>query len=158
MDNLSSGTGCRTRSRALRRAAQCMAAALLCMLLLCACDPYDGYRPYDYGEAKWVCEEYDAWFLIDENLKMKFCGEIIVGGEKKNIAVRFLKADFVAIVPYEMVDGEVKLAYEDYLWHGDAKFSPTELVLHSPTVNYLFDEDDEEVVFVRQELDEAPAA
>ena len=31
-------------------------------------------------------------------------------------------------------------------------------VLHSPTVNYLFDEDDEEVVFVRQELDEEPAA
>lgn len=57
-----------------------------------------------------------------------------------------------------MVDGEVKLAYEDYLWHGDAKFSPTELVLHSPMVNYLFDEDDEEVVFVRQELDEEPAA
>ena len=40
------------------------------------------------------------------------------------------------------------------LWGGDAKYSPTELVLHSPTVNYLFDEDDEEVVFVRQELDE----
>ena len=139
MDSLLSGTGCRTRNRALGRAAQCIAAALLCVLLLCACDPYDGYRPYDYGEAKWVCEEYDAWFLIDENLKMKFCGEIIVGGEKKNIAVRFLKADFVAIVPYEMVDGEVKLAYEDYLWHGDAKFSPTELVLHSPMVNYLFD-------------------
>ncbi len=51
-----------------------------------------------------------------------------------------------------MVDGEVKLAYEYHLWHGDAKFSPTELVLHSPMVNYLFDEDDEEVVFVRQEL------
>jgi len=67
----------------LGRAAQCIAAALLCVLLLCACDPYDGYRPYDYGEAKWVCEEYDAWFLIDENLKMKFCGEIIVGGEKR---------------------------------------------------------------------------
>ena len=30
--------------------------------------------------------------------------------------------------------------------------------MHSPMVNYLFDEDDEEVVFVRQELDEAPAA
>ena len=30
--------------------------------------------------------------------------------------------------------------------------------MHSPTVNCLFDEDDEEVVFVRQELDEEPAA
>ena len=45
-----------------------------------------------------------------------------------------------------MVDGEVKLAYEDYLWHGDAKFSPTELGIAQPMVNYLFDEDDEEVV------------
>ena len=48
--------------------------------------------------------------------------------------------------------------YGARLWGGDAKYSPTELVLHSPTVNYLFDEDDEEVVFVRQELDEEPAA
>lgn len=48
--------------------------------------------------------------------------------------------------------------YGARLWGGDAKYSPTELVLHSPTVNYLFDEDDEEVVFVRQELDEESAA
>ena len=50
------------------------------------------------------------------------------------------------------------MCIRDRLWGGDAKYSPTELVLHSPTVNYLFDEDDEEVVFVRQELDEEPAA
>ena len=31
-------------------------------------------------------------------------------------------------------------------------------LLYTSMVNYLFDEDDEEVVFVRQELDEAPAA
>ena len=47
---------------------------------------------------------------------------------------------------------------DNELWNGEAKYSPTEFVLHSPTVNCLFDEDDEEVVFVRQELDEEPAA
>ena len=46
MDSLVSGTGCRTRNRALGRAAQCIAAALLCVLLLCACDPYDGCLLY----------------------------------------------------------------------------------------------------------------
>ena len=76
MDSLLSGTGCRTRGRALRRAAQCMAAALLCMLLLCACDPYNGYRPYDYGEARWTCEEYGAWFEIKE--KEAIYGEVMV--------------------------------------------------------------------------------
>ena len=158
MDNLLSGTECRTRSRALRRAAQCMAAALLCMLLLCACDPYDGYRPYDYGEAKWVCEEYGAWFTVKEAENFQCYGEVVVDGEVREISVRFLKSVFVAITPYEIVDGHTNPDYENPYWEGEAKFRPTELVLHSPTVNYLFDEDDEEVVFVRQELDEEPAA
>ena len=87
MDNLSSGTGCRTRSRALRRAAQCMAAALLCMLLLCACDPYNGYRPYDYGEARWTCEEYGAWFEIKE--KEAIYGEVMVDGKAVEVEYAF---------------------------------------------------------------------
>ena len=80
MDSLLSGTGCRTRNRALGRAAQCIAAAPLCVLLLCACDPYDGYRPYDYGEAKWVCEEYGAWFTVKKAENHQCYGEVVVDG------------------------------------------------------------------------------
>ena len=158
MDNLLSGTECRTRSRALRRAAQCMAAALLCVLLLCACDPYDGYRPLDYGDAKWVCEEYGAWFTVKKAENHQCYGEVVVDGEVREISVRFLKSNLVAITPYEIVDGHTNPDYENPYWKGEAKYSPTEFILHSPTVNCLFDEDDEEVVFVRQELDEEPAA
>ena len=38
------------------------------------------------------------------------------------------------------------------------EIQPHRACIAQPMVNYLFDEDDEEVVFVRQELDEAPAA
>lgn len=158
MDNLLSGTECRTRSRALRRAAQCIAAALLCVLLLCACDPNDGYRPLDYGDAKWVCEEYGAWFTVKKAENHQCYGEVVVDGEVREISVRFLKSNLVAITPYEIVDGHTNPDYENPYWKGEAKYSPTEFILHSPTVNCLFDEDDEEVVFVRQELDEEPAA
>ena len=54
MDNLLSGTECRTRNRALGHAVRCAAIMLLCVLSLCACDPYSGCRPYDYGDAKWA--------------------------------------------------------------------------------------------------------
>ena len=83
---------------------------------------------------------------------------MVVDGEVREISVRFLKSNLVAITPYEIVDGHTNPDYENPYWKGEARFSPTELVLQSPMVNYLFDEDDEEVVFVRQELDEAPAA
>ena len=158
MDNLLSGTECRTRNRALGHAVRCAAIMLLCVLSLCACDPYSGCRPYDYGDAKWVCEEYGAWFTVKEAENFQCYGEVVVDGEVREISVRFLKSVFVAITPYEIVDGHTNPDYENPYWEGEAKFRPTELVLHSPTVNYLFDEDDEEVVFVRQELDEESAA
>ena len=97
MDSLLSGTECRTRGRALRRAAQCMAAALLCMLLLCACDPYNGYRPYDYGEARWTCEEYGAWFEIKE--KEAIYGEVMVDGKAVEVEYAFYPGGLIYIWP-----------------------------------------------------------
>ena len=37
------------------------------ILIMCGCgyDRYYGKRPFDYGEAKWVCEEPSAWFVIE---------------------------------------------------------------------------------------------
>lgn len=30
----------------------------------CNYDKYDGKRPFDYGEAKWVCSDPNAWFYV----------------------------------------------------------------------------------------------
>lgn len=41
---------------------------ICCMLLLltsCMSDPYSDQRPADYGEAKWVCDDYNFWFCVD---------------------------------------------------------------------------------------------
>ena len=154
MDNLLSGTECRTRNRALGHAVRCAAIMLLCVLSLCACDPYSGCRPYDYGDAKWVCEEYGAWFTVKEEENYQCYGEVVVDGKAVEVEYAFYPGGLIYIWPRYMEGSQ----YGARLWGGDAKYSPTELVLHSPTVNYLFDEDDEEVVFVRQELDEEPAA
>ena len=71
-----------------------------------------------------------------------------------SFCTRFLCGDF----PRDAVENMSPIETDNELWNGEAKYSPTEFILHSPTVNCLFDEDDEEVVFVRQELDEEPAA
>ena len=158
MDNLLSGTECRTRNRALGHAVRGAAIMLLCVLSLCACDPYSGCRPYDYGDAKWVCEEYGAWFTVKEEENYQCYGEVVVDGKVQKIAILFAPGSFVVILPRDAVENMSPIETDNELWNGEAKYSPTEFILHSPTVNCLFDEDDEEVVFVRQELDEEPAA
>lgn len=42
-------------------------------LLLCSCydgDLYKGRRPIDYPNSYWVCEEYDAYFLVGEDKEL----------------------------------------------------------------------------------------
>lgn len=45
------------------------AVILVCLFLVlltgCISDPYSNKRPFDYGEAKWVCEEHNIWFCVD---------------------------------------------------------------------------------------------
>ncbi len=41
---------------------------ICCIFLLlpgCMNDPYSEKRPFDYGDATWICEEYDIWFCVD---------------------------------------------------------------------------------------------
>ena len=144
MDNLLSGTECRTRNRALGHAVRCAAIMLLCVLSLCACDPYSGCRPYDYGDAKWVCEEYGAWFTVKEEENYQCYGEVVVDGKVQKIAILFAPGSFVVILPRDAVENMSPIETDNELWNGEAKYSPTEFILHSPTVNCLFDEDDEE--------------
>lgn len=40
---------------------------IFCVLMcLTGChDPYSDQRPPDYGNALWICDEFDAWFIVD---------------------------------------------------------------------------------------------
>lgn len=55
---------------------------LLCCLL-CSCydgDLYKGRRPIDYPNSYWVCEEYEAYFLVGED-KQLTDAQIIIDGQ-----------------------------------------------------------------------------
>ena len=58
-----------------------------------ATDFYSGKRPYDYGEATWVCESPDAWFVVntsevDENFIYPK-GEIAIGDKTIKFTLSF---------------------------------------------------------------------
>ena len=41
---------------------------IFCVLICltgCQFDPYSDQRPPDYGNALWVCDELDIWFIVD---------------------------------------------------------------------------------------------
>ncbi len=41
---------------------------VLCVIMCltgCQFDPYSDQRPPDYGDALWVCDEFDIWFIVD---------------------------------------------------------------------------------------------
>ena len=120
MDNLLSGTECRTRNRALGHAVRCAAIMLLCVLSLCACDPYSGCRPYDYGDAKWVCEEYGAWFTVKEEENYQCYGEVVVDGKVQKIAILFAPGSFVVILPRDAVENMSPIETDNELWNGEA--------------------------------------
>mgnify|MGYP000758587523 CR=1 FL=1 len=59
-------------------------ACLLCFgLSSCNFDLYYGKRPFDYGAAKWVCDEPSIWFVIDPDAKEYYnpYGEIEINNQ-----------------------------------------------------------------------------
>lgn len=42
-----------------------LACCILLLLTGCNFDPYSNQRPVDYGDALWVCDEYNMWFCVD---------------------------------------------------------------------------------------------
>ena len=103
-------------------------SAILLMLMtfggcVIATDFYSGKRPYDYGEATWVCESPDAWFVVnasedDENFIYP-TGEIAIGNK---------------IIQFTLSFGHGKVACfmdenDDVILLGTCKFSSEKLII-----------------------------
>lgn len=127
-----------------------LALAIVLCAGFCACDINTGKRPYDYPPARWVCEEPNVWFEVDEG---KYCyGEITVDGKTTEIAVCFLNGNEVQIMPLDAVENANVIVDKRKLWQGYAKFSKTEMTLYEASYNELFPEDNLEITFVRQAI------
>ena len=56
---------------------------ILSFLELCGCmwDPYSGKRPFDYGEARWISEEGDMYFNVEDEYTNPLTGKIEISGK-----------------------------------------------------------------------------
>lgn len=98
-------------------------------------DPYYGERPYDYGNAKWVCDSYNVWFEIDvsnEDIRRQK-GEIEIDGVVYPCIILFaMQTDIVDIYIDYPLEALLFNAAEmnNGIIAGECDFSPETLVIH----------------------------
>ena len=120
---------------------------LLVLITLGGCvvatDVYTGKRPYDYGEATWVSESPDAWFIVasqeDEDVIYPK-GAFTIGSE----TIRFTLSFGHGIVA-EFTDEN-----DDEILLGTCEFSPEKLIITvDKKTDTLFDGGYDTITFVR---------
>ena len=136
------------------------------MMLLTSCqwDPYSDRRPFDYGEARWVCatDDYEISFNVDMELE-DYCypeGEIVYNGKNYFCKFYFIHQTnqlHINIYPYEFADipdderNREKILYEII---GECDFAPDSFTLHiDKSRDTLWNGKVEKLVFLRVEKD-----
>lgn len=128
------------------------------VLIMCSCtfDPYSGRRPSDYGNAKWVCEELNAWFAVDLSQEDDGDpkGELELDGNRYPIKLYFIHQTnqvFLVVMKSNLIDENTDMGE---LW-GECSFSKEKLIIHinDPERDTLFDGKYESLSFYRKELD-----
>ena len=113
-------------------------AGFLCLLLIltaiftsCFWDPYSDKRPFDYGDAQWVCEELPIYFTVDTEEEEYYYpkGKIEIDGVIYPCEFFFIhKTNELGINVYKTED----LSPDNLLGEidGDCDFFPDTLVFH----------------------------
>lgn len=109
-----------------------------------ATDFYSGKRPYDYGEATWVCESPNAWFIVnsveeDENFIYPK-GEITIGNKTIKFTLSFGHGKGASFVDEN----------DDVILLGTCKFSPEKLIITvDKKTDTLFNGKYDTITFIR---------
>lgn len=121
----------------------------------CNYDLYYGKRPYDYGAARWVCEDISAWFEVDPDAEEYYYpeGEVEIDDQTWH-----LKLYFVTETKY--VSLKTSRSYESgkgsYIGDldGECEFSPEKLIIKiDKETDTIFHGQLDELVFVRTPID-----
>lgn len=136
-----------------------LAFTILLLLTGCNFDPYSNQRPADYGDALWVCDEYNIWFCVDLEKEDYYDPE---GELRIDDTTYFCKFYFIhqtnqlhiSIYPLEYATisdeardrgariGEVK---------GECTFSNESFILAIDSISSnIFDDTVKEMIFMRQ--------
>ena len=121
---------------------------LVCiMCCLCGCDMYVDRRPPDYINTKWVCNDPDIWFEVDD--EHNILGEIKINGEVKPITAFFNMGCEVDFYPSTMLDENAVIDRKEIIIKGNCSFRKYKLIVK---VNYdtLFNNQYEKLIFIRE--------
>ena len=116
-------------------------------------DRYRQQRPSDYGPAKWVCEQADFWFEIEEEYHSPQSGKIKIDGVSYPCDFFFIhQTNQLAINVYADESSKEDIMAE--LW-GNCTFSSSTLIVKVDTKrDTIFNGAMKELVFIRQEITE----
>ena len=129
-----------------------------CVVLLPGCKSYLGKTPYDLGEAKWICEEIGAYFVVDYDLRdlegnqdINPEGEMIINGDAYPIKLYFFRpTNQMSLVVLESSFTHVR---NDDIgeFYGECDFGDTSFTIHiDPERDTLFKGEYEKLIFVKQ--------
>ncbi|NLZ46460.1 MAG: hypothetical protein GX896_07180 [Clostridiales bacterium] len=112
---------------------------------------YDGKRPFDYGSAKWVCEEPSGWFIVDENTEDYHApkGEFEFDGKVVLFELSFIVGTNMVLIcslNSDALTGEQTT--------GDCEFSPEKLIIKiDPEKDALFNGEYDTLTFIKAPIE-----
>ena len=138
----------------------CICATML--LTGCQWDPYSDRRPFDYGEARWVCAtvDYEISFNVDMDLEDYYHPEGELVYNEKNYFCKFYFIHqtnqlHISVYPYEFADipdderNREKILYEII---GECDFASDSFTFHiDKSRDTLWNGKVEKLVFLRME-------
>ena len=140
----------------------------ICTVMLltgCQWDPYSDRRPFDYGEARWVCatDDYEISFNVDKELE-DYChpeGELVYNGESHFCKFYFIHQTnqlHISVYPIEyanLPDNERNRDRKLYDIIGTCEFSPKSFVFNiDKNRSTLLNEGENKLIFTRTEINE----
>ena len=127
----------------------------LIILSLCSCDVYAGKRPPEYDNTKWVSEDPDIYFEINDKYQYitgnSTYGQIFINGIVTEIIISFDYGAGIEFRPISAYDGAINA--DIWLFKGDCKFSKDKLiVIVTNNEKGWLDDSIKKITFVRYDL------
>lgn len=127
---------------------------VISFFVLTGCFP-EAKMPYEYPNTKWVCEEMNAWFIVDPAHDTIYYGQMIIDGKMVEVGFGVGPGKGGSIFEFSSVDTNDKLSGPKIrFWAGDVSYQEDKFVLIESKENHVFDEESFPITFIREDLDE----
>ena len=117
--------------------------ALTCCCSSCDEDPYEGKRPVDYAYSSWECAEYNVFFSVEENRKLKDA-KILINEQWYDFEFLWYQFDNRVRICFE-IDGE------EHSFLGYCDFGKNQFTIEIDDTEGYYPEEQITMVFVRTE-------